>query len=119
MEREQKHQKASVILDQLRECLGLSQEDLGAMFGVDGEAAGAWESGSLEIPEIAFARVIAAHAALDRMIWLLRPDRLPEVIRRRAAAFDGERALDWILKGRIAEVAERYEGGLANVPPAE
>ncbi len=113
MERVQKHQKASAILDRLRTCLDLSQEDLGTMFGVTGEDVRAWESGGAEIPEITFARLISAGTALDRMLWLFRPDRLPQVIRRRAEAFNGERALEWILDGRIAEVADRYDSGLS------
>ena len=113
MERAQKQQKATAILHRLRTCLDLSQEDLGTMFGATGEDVRAWESGAAEIPELTFARLVSADGALDRMLWLFRPDRLPQVIRRRAEAFDGERALEWILDGRIAEVAERYDSGLS------
>jgi transcriptional regulator with XRE-family HTH domain len=113
MERAQKHQKASGILGRLRICLDLSQEDLGTMLGTTGEGVRAWESGEAEIPEMTFARLVTADNALERMLWLFRPDRLPQVIRRRADAFDGERALEWILDGRIAEVADRYDSGLS------
>jgi hypothetical protein len=37
---------------------------------------------------------------------------LPTGIRRPAELFDGETALAWILRGRIAEVADRYETAL-------
>jgi transcriptional regulator with XRE-family HTH domain len=97
----------------LRDNLDLSREDLGTMFGVTGETWRAWEEGAAEIPETTFAKIVAAGAALERMLWLFRPERLPQVIRRRADAFNGERALDWILDGRIAEVAERYDSGLS------
>jgi hypothetical protein len=116
MERELKREKACAVLRALGENLGLSAEDLGTMFGVTGETAGAWQDGAMEIPETTFAKMIAAQTALDRMLWLFRPERLPQVIRRRAEAFDGERALDWILDGRIAEVAERYDTGLSYLP---
>lgn len=113
MERGQKHQKTAAILGRLRTCLDLSQEDLGTMLGTTGGDIRAWESGEAEIPEMTFARLITAGNALDRMLWLFRPDRLPQVIRRRADAFEGERALEWILDGRIAEVADRYDAGLS------
>lgn len=116
MQRELKREKGCAILRALRKNLDLSREDLGTMFGVGGETAGAWAEGAQEIPETTFAKMVAAETALDRMLWLFRPERLPQVIRRRAEAFDGERALDWILDGRIAEVAERYDSGLSYLP---
>jgi len=51
--------------------------------------------------------------ALTRLLALFRPERLPEVIQRPADLFDGERALDWIRRGRAAEVADRYEMALS------
>ena len=111
-----KREKACAVLRVLRETLDLSREDLATMFGATGETACAWEDGAQEIPETTFAKMIAAGTALDRMLWMFRPERLPQVIRRRAEAFDGERALDWILDGRIAEVAERYDSGLSYLP---
>ena len=113
MERGRKQEKSQRILQQLRKCFDLSQEDLGTMFGVTGEVLTSWENGTVEVPETALAKLISADSALDRMLWFFRPDRLPQVIRRRADAFDGERALDWILDGRIAEVSDRYYNGLA------
>ncbi len=113
MHRGAKQAKAAPILQQLRKCFDLSREDLGTMFGVTGEVIASWEQDAVEIPDTALAKMIAASASLDRMLWFFRPDRLPQVIRRRAEAFDGERALDWILDGRLAEVAERYYNGLA------
>jgi hypothetical protein len=51
--------------------------------------------------------------ALDRLLALFQPARLPLAIRRPAELFDGERALDWILRGRIGEAAGRYEIALS------
>ena len=40
---------------------------------------------------------------------MFRPRRLPEVIRRPAALFDAEPVLEWIERGRIIEVVQRYD----------
>ncbi len=113
MERETKCRRASAIFSRFRSSLDIGYEDLGTMFGVAGRTARAWHEGREEVPDTVFARMIAAESALNRLAQVFRPDRLPEVIRRRAPAFDEERALDWILDGRIAEVADRYDTGLA------
>ncbi len=110
---EVKRARAMSILGRLKTGLDLGYEDLGVMFGVSGGTARAWQSGAEEVPETTFARMIAAESALNRLAELFRPERLPQVIRRRAPVFDNERALDWILDGRIAEVARRYDNGLA------
>ena len=54
-----------------------------------------------------------ASSAVMRLAAIFRPERLPQVIRRKAALFGGESALDWILRGQIHEVADRYETTLA------
>jgi hypothetical protein len=113
MEREAKIRRASAILSRFRSSLDIGYEDVGTMFGVPGQTARAWHEGKEEVPETVFARMIAAESALNRLVQVFRPDRLGEVIRRRAPAFDNERALDWILDGRIAEVAARYDAGLS------
>ncbi len=105
--------RAASILARLKAGLDVGSEDVGAMFGATGDIARAWELGTEEVPDLIFARVIAAESAFNRLAEIFRPERLPQVIRRRAPVFDNERALDWILDGRIAEVAERYDSGLA------
>jgi hypothetical protein len=101
------------ILRQIREYLDISVEDVGAMFGTTGETVREWQAGTAEIPEKTVGQMIAAGNSLNQLLGLFRPERLPQVIRRRAEAFNGERALDWILDGRIADVAERYDQGLS------
>ncbi len=108
-----KRERACSIFERLQSGLDISFEDVATMFGATGEEARGWRDGSEEIPEITFARMIAAENALDRLAQVFRPERLPQVIRRRAPVFENERALDWILDGRIAEVAQRYDEGLA------
>lgn len=92
--------------------LELSQDELGRMLGVSGETIRRWDRGATGIPAERRAAILAAEAALRRLQDLFRPDRLPTAVRRPAELFDGERALDWILRGRIAEVADRYETAL-------
>ncbi len=113
MNPEVKHARAVSILARLKSGLEVGSEDVGAMFGATGAVASAWEQGAAEVPDLIFARMIAAESAFNRLAEIFRPERLPQVIRRRAPVFDNERALDWILDGRIAEVAQRYDSGLA------
>lgn len=92
--------------------LELSQDDTGRMFGVSGETVRRWERGATSIPAERRTAILAAEAGLRRLQELFRPHRLPTVVRRAAELFDGESALDWILRGRIADVADRYETAL-------
>jgi len=100
---------ARTALRSLMTRLELSQDDLGRILGVSGETIRRWERGATGIPAERRAAIIATEAGLQRLQDLFRPERLPTVIRRPAELFDGETALDWILRGRIAEVADRYE----------
>lgn len=92
--------------------LELSQDDLGRMFGVSGETIRRWERGVTSIPAQRSAEILAAESGLRRLQDLFRPERLAAAIRRSAELFNGESALEWILRGRIAEVADRYEQAL-------
>jgi hypothetical protein len=93
--------------------LDLSFDEVGRMLGVSGETARRWERGLVPIPAARLALLTSAASALDRLLTLFRPERLPAAIRRSAPIFDGERALDWILRGRIQEVAEQYDRALS------
>ena len=89
--------------------LDLGQDDLGRLFGVSGETVRRWERGKSRIPSERGAAILAAVSALRRQLEVFRPDRLARVVRRKAGLFDGETALEWILRGRIDEVVERYD----------
>jgi hypothetical protein len=93
----------------LRAHLGLSYDDLGSMLQISGFEARRLENRQIEIDREQAARIGAMYAALERLLAIFRPERLPEVISRPAEAFGGQRALDWVLSGRIAEVAGHYE----------
>ena len=101
--------EARLTLDRLMLRLGLSQDEAARMLGVSGETVRRWQRGAVKIPMPRAAQLLSMGEALDRLLRLFQPARLPLAIRRPADLFDGERALDWILRGRIAEVAGRYE----------
>ena len=101
------------ILRRLMTSLGLGQDEAGRIFGVSGETVRRWDRGKVRIPDSRMAALVSAEAALARLEALFLPDRLPLVIRRPVELFQGERALDLILRGRIADVAGRYEMVLA------
>lgn len=54
--------------------------------------------------------------AEDLAVEALRPffkeDRIPDIIRRPAGAWEGRRAIDLIMEGRVEEVRETYDRGL-------
>ena len=101
------------ILRRLMVQLALSYDQLGRAFGVSGETVRRWERGSHEIPAERMAVLAETEAALRRLVTIFKPERLPQVLRRKAALFGEESGLDWIFRGRMAEVAERYEAALA------
>ena len=104
---------AAILLRRLAVHLELSQDELGRIFHVTGETVRRWEKIKSKISAEHMAELESAGAALTHLLELFHPGRLSEVVRRRADLFEGERALDWILRGRLADVADRYEAALA------
>ena len=109
----QGNDRGRLVLDRIAASLMLGQDDLGRMFNVAGETVRRWLKGLSAIPAPQVAQLDVIQGAINRLHSLFAADRLPQVIRRRAEMFDNERALDWILRGRIVEVADRYEMVLA------
>jgi transcriptional regulator with XRE-family HTH domain len=101
------------VLRRLMTLLGLSYDQLGRAFSVSGETVRRWERGSHPIPDERLPDLTQADSALSRLLHIFRPDRLLQVVRRKAELFEGETGLSWILRGRIADVAGRYETALA------
>ncbi len=99
-------------LARLKVHLEVSPEELGLLVGVSGSTIGEWERDSGIIPKEKSALLVSAASALNRLLNVFRAETLPHVIRRPAELFDGERALDWILRGQITEVVGRYESAL-------
>ena len=100
------------ILRRLMGLLSLSFDESGRLLGVSGETVRRWERGSHRVPDERMAQLEQAGAALERLVEIFRPERLARILRRAADLFRGETALDWILRGRISEVADRYEAAL-------
>jgi len=101
------------VITRLMAALRLSFDELGRMLNVSGETVRRWTRGIVSIPEQKLAQLDTAGQALGRLLRFIRPDRLSEVVRRPADAFGGQAALQRILEGRIAEVADHYERELA------
>ncbi len=97
------------ILTRLAGTLKLSLDDIGRMLNVSGETVRRWARGTVAMPDDQLAALDLIGQALGRLEAMFLPDRLAHVVRRRAEVFGGERALDWILRGRIKDVADRYE----------
>lgn len=96
-------------LDRLGSALGLGQDELGRLFGVSGESIRRWRNRQVAMPLDQRAKLGESAAALDRLEAIFQPQALAQAVRRKAAAFEGESALDWILRGRIRDVADIYE----------
>jgi transcriptional regulator with XRE-family HTH domain len=100
-------------LRQLLSRLDLSNEDVAGMLGVSADTVQKWESARSAIPVQMRARLSRANSALNRMLAIFRPERLPHVVRQDVELFKGQSAHDWIVQGRIQEVAELYETAFA------
>ena len=97
------------ILRTLIAALELSFDELGRMFRVAGETVRRWETGASSISSDRKATITSTREPLNKLLKIFRQARLPQVIRRPAELFSGERALDWIMRGKIVDVANRYE----------
>ncbi len=97
------------MLERLAAALELGQDDLGRMFCVSGESVRRWRTGATGIPAHKRARIAEASAGLDRLEHIFLPASLAAATRRKAEAFEGEAAIDWILRGRVRDVADIYE----------
>ena len=101
--------RARSALRSLMTHLQLGQDEMGRLFAVSGETIRRWERGKTSIPVARETEILRVEAGLNRLLEMFRLDRLPLVLRREAKLFEGDTALEWILRGRIQEVADRYE----------
>ena len=104
---------AATRIRRLRDAFGISASDVAKIIGTASDLVDDVESGRSKLPATYNAKLTDASRALDRLLGIFRRDRLASVIRRPARAFGGQTPLEWILDGRIEEVAERYHYGLA------
>ncbi len=105
--------EGAALVARLGRLLEMSHEDLGRVFRVSGETVRRWERNQVQIPSPRLAEIQAMSAAADRLEAMFLPGRLAQVIRRPAGLFEGGTALEWIERGRIADVAGRYETALS------
>ncbi len=92
--------------------LRLNYDQVGRMVDNSGETVRRWEHGQ-RVPPEKHAVLRAADSALSRLLDLIRPEALPVAVRRPAEIFGNVPALEWILGGRIGEVADRYDRELS------
>ena len=110
---EEGQSQARQALRRLISRLELSSDDFGSLLGASADIVNQWESSETPIPIETRATLARADNALSRLLAILRPERLPQVIRQEADLFKGESARGWILQGRIQEVADLYEAALS------
>lgn len=103
-------------LEKLMTVLDLTARECARMIGASPASVKAWQAGTASPPKKTAAHLTQAEAALDRLLTMFRPERLPLVIRRHAPAFGGRPALDLILEGRITEVVDHYSLSLRYHP---
>jgi DNA-binding transcriptional regulator YdaS (Cro superfamily) len=104
--------RARAALQTLLNSLGLRHFEAAEILGVTTDTISHWETGSAAIPAKKVSEILSAKANARRLQTLLRPEVLPAAVRRPADIFAGESALQWILRGRIADVVDRYEDSL-------
>lgn len=107
------YDSGAAIVARLSRLFEMSHEDLARVFRVSGETVRRWERGEVRIPAARMAELESMAAAADRLEALFKSGRIRQIIRRPAVLFDGETALSWIERGRLAEVADRYEAALS------
>lgn len=101
--------RARTILEKVRTLLSMSFDDVGRMLKVSGETVRRWERGASAVPPAHMATLASMGSALDRMVQLIKPERLPQAISRKADLFGGRTARELILEGAIEQVANQYE----------
>ena len=93
-------------LERIREVFGVSITELGGLFGVTRQAAGSWLAEGPPGARRAKAATVAGIA--DILARRLKPARVPGIVRRSAAEYDGQTMLELI-------AADRHEWLLESV----
>lgn len=79
----------------------LSRAELGELFGVSRQAVSKWMVNG--VPAERAGQVADVEAITDLLGRYLRPDRIPAVVRRRAARLDGKNLIELVTAGRSDE----------------
>ena len=89
-------------LDRVMQTWDLSHADVGRMFSLSRQAIAKWLN--IGVPAERVTAVADMAAATDLLLHHLKPDRVPAVVRRPAAALGGKSLLDLASAGETAAV---------------
>lgn len=95
-------------LDTIAEAFGLTDTELGQVFGVRRQAVAQWRTDG--IPAARAEKVAAAASLADLLSRKLKAERLPGIARRAADAYGGLSMLDMIAADRHAELLSLVRG---------
>lgn len=90
------------LLDPIAENLGLSETELGRLFGVSRQAVGQWRERGL--PSARQEKAARIAAICDLLAHQLKPERIPGIARRPARAYGGLTILEMIETDRQEEL---------------
>ncbi len=108
--RTEEHQREGLeALIDMRTSLDLDSAQLGRLLEVSEDRVRSWEEEEETLPGETAARLSVILDSMRRLRSMFLPERLPQVVRRPAELFGDDSALEWILQGRIREVADRYD----------
>lgn len=103
-------------LERIRQVFDLSLTQLGELFGVTRQAVTQWlKSG---VPEDRLEKVATVASIADLFEYRLRTDRIPGVMRREAAAYDGLTGLEMIKHDRHHELLASARSSFEWAQPA-
>lgn len=92
-------------LDEIRTVLGLTETDLAALLGVRRQAVAQWRTRGL--PAEREAQVDELRQLCRDLTEVLRPDRIPAVVRRSVPNLGGRTWLDWMQEHGPADTRDR------------
>ena len=90
------------LLDPIAATLGLTETEVGALFGVRRQAIGQWRARGL--PSARQEKAASVAAICDLLAHQLKPERIPGVARRPARAYGGLTMLEMIEADRHEEL---------------
>jgi len=90
------------LLDPIAETLGLTETELGGLFGVSRQAIGQWRDRGL--PSARQDKAARIAAICDLLSHQLKPERIPGIARRPAKAYGGLTMLETIERDRQDEL---------------
>jgi hypothetical protein len=100
--------RSAALLDQIAESFELSNASLARLFGVTRQALDGWRERG--VPEARLEKAAAAAAVADLLSHQLKPERVPGVARRPAAAYGGLTMLEMIASDRHRELLGSLRG---------